>query len=664
MVNIFSMRMFDNLLPADCHSHVPLIYTDTWLESMYKVFTDGFDTTKQFGNPVYDAEKNTTTGTIQNPEHFSNGCLLTINGVTARVLHYTYTHITLEGNVSAGAVHVNGLGFEAVSLDKPNKRFTVKDRRYGNAIMWDFSNMRTANTQTQAKFNAEYIKISIDGGNKWYGIYGNSGVTGQTNMTAEWLNRTHKCAFKSFASDGNWIYFNNFFATLPFNQNNPQYQNHSYHWGMYGFGFIDADRVLLPDNTVNDNGYTNWQTVGLRFDYWYYASYYPGQRFVILTKAGALSKGVTFDENVGGGVSQNGFFSNNATYFASEDVIGGGTYVTSISHSLQLTLPGVARMSGYLSRCDDTLYKFEQGYYWSSDSIGYNVPRYISLQDIDWGVTDFPQSETAQGMIANYPSMPNMSKGKYVRWVNFRRSYHNFDSLGNSYYSYEIKPDFIHVVNKNQLSWYQSYGMQLKNFSQNAPNDYPMIAILMRYNYANDEPPRLNNLISTDKPEQGVWKWYRFSFLGQSVSIDTGYLELSIKPDPSGIDIIGYAIYQDANDPAFKAAQFQYNKPAKYIPYPTTTTGGYSASNKAGAYGRIYGKITVKGQPYSGLTVEVTRMSQEYMTFYVNTDAEGKYEFKWPDSNLTDRFTLRFIDPNYSFNDGIRANVPLERITP
>jgi len=152
------MRMFDNLLPADCHSHVPLIYTDTWLESMYKVFTDGFDTTKQFGNPVYDAEKNTTTGTIQNPEHFSNGCLLTIGGVTARVLHYTYTHITLEGNVPAGSVHVNGLGFEAVSLDKPNKRFTVKDRRHGNPIMWDFSNMRTANTQTQSKFNAEYIK--------------------------------------------------------------------------------------------------------------------------------------------------------------------------------------------------------------------------------------------------------------------------------------------------------------------------------------------------------------------------------------------------------------------------------------------------------------------------------------------------------------------------
>jgi len=55
----------------------------------------------------------------------------------------------------------------------------------------------------------------------------------------------------------------------------------------------------------------------------------------------------------------------------------------------------------------------------------------------------------------------------------------------------------------------------------------------------------------------------------------------------------------------------------------------------------------------SGKTVEV-----------LNTDAEGKYEFKWPDSNITDRFTLRFIDPNYSFNDGIRANVPLERITP
>ena len=663
MVNIFSMRMFDNLLPADCHSHVPLIYTDTWLESMYKVFTDGFDTTKQFGNPVYDAEKNTTTGTIQNPEHFSNGCLLTINGVTARVLHYTYTHITLEGNVPAGAVHVNGLGFEAVSLDKPNKRFTVKDRRHGNAIMWDFSNMRTANTQTQAKFNAEYIKISIDGGNKWYGIYSNSAELSRTNMTADWLNKSHKCAFKSFASDGNWVYFNTVFVPSPFSG---QYQSNAYYWGMYGFGFIDADRLLLPDNTDNSSDYTSWQTAGLRFDYWHQSTNYPKTRFVTLNKAGDLKKNVDFEENLGGGASQGGFLSSNASYYATEDIIGGGTYVVSSVESLQICLPGVARQSAYLSRCDDTLYKFEQGYYWSSDSIGYNSPRYISLQDIDWGVTDFTQSELAQGMIENYPSMPNMPPRKYVRWFDFRRNYQQQlgDGLGNYYYSFEIRPDFLRVVNKNQLSWYQSYGAQFYTFAQGVPNNYPMIAFLMRYNHASDAPPRLNNNISMDSPEQGVWKWYRFSFLGQTVSMDTAYLELSIKPDPSGIDIIGYAIYQDADDPAFKASQFQYNKPAKYIPYPTTTTGGYSASNKAGAYGRIYGKITVKGQPYSGLTVEITKMSNEYLTFYTNTDAEGKYEFKWPDSNITDRFSLRFIDPNYSFNDGIRANVPLERMTP
>lgn len=663
MVNIFSMRMFDNLLPADCHSHVPLIYTDTWLESMYKVFTDGFDTTKQFGNPVYDAEKNTTTGTIQNPEHFSNGCLLTIGGVTARVLHYTYTHITLEGNVPAGAVHVNGLGFEAVGLDKPNKRFIVKDRRHGNAIMWDFSNMRTANTQTQAKFNAEYIKISIDGGNKWYGIYSNSAELSRTNMTADWLNKSHKCAFKSFASDGNWVYFNTVFVPSPFSG---QYQSNAYYWGMYGFGFIDADRLLLPDNTDNSSDYTSWQTAGLRFDYWHQSTNYPKERFVTLNKAGVLKKNVNFEETLGGGASQGGFLTSNVSYYATEDIIGGGTYVVSSVESLQICLPGVARQSAYLSRCDDTLYKFDNGYYWSSDSIGYNSSRYISLQDIDWGVTDFTQSELAQGMIENYPSMPSMPPRKYVRWIDFRRTYQPQlgNGTGNFYYSFEIKPDFLHVVNKGQRSWYQSYGAQFYIFSLGVPNDYSMIAFLMRYNHAVDAPPRLNNLISTDKPEQGVWKWYRFSFLGQTVGFDTGYLELSIKPDPSGIDIIGYAIYQDADDPAFKASQFQYNKPTKYIPYPTTTTGGYSASNKAGAYGRIYGKITVKGQPYSGLTVEITRMSYEYTTFYTNTDAEGRYEFKWPDSNITDRFTLRFIDPNYSFNDGIRANVPLERMTP
>ena len=663
MVNIFSMRMFDNLLPADCHSHVPLIYTDTWLESMYKVFTDGFDTTKQFGNPVYDAEKNTTTGTIQNPEHFSNGCLLTINGVTARVLYYTYTHITLEGNVPAGAVHVNGLGFEAVSLDKPNKRFTVKDRRHGNAIMWDFSNMRTANTQTQAKFNAEYIKISIDGGNKWYGIYSNSSALSQTNMTADWLNKSHKCAFKSFASDGNWVYFNTVFVPTAFT---PQYQSNAYYWGMYGFGFIDSDRLLLPDNTDNSSDNVVWQTAGLRFDYWQQSNNYPKERFVTLNKAGVLKKYVEFKESLGGGTSSGGLLNSNASYYATEDIIGGGTYVVSIAESIQMCLPGVARQSAYLSRCDDTLYKFEQGYYWSSDSIGYNESRYISLQDIDWGVTDSTQSEPAQGMIENYPSMPNMPPRKYVRWFDFRRNYQQQlgNGLGNYYYSFEIRPDFLHVVNKNQRSWYRSYGANFYTFSPGVLNDYPMIAFLMRYNHASDAPPRLNSNISMDSPEQGVWKWYRFSFLGQTNSFDTGYLELSIKPDPSGIDIIGYAIYQDADDPAFKASQFQYNKPAKYIPYPSTPTSGYATGNKAGAYGRIYGKITVKGQPYSGLTVEITRMSYEYMTFYTNTDAEGKYEFKWPDSNITDRFALRFIDPNYSFNDGIRANVPLERITP
>ena len=139
-VNVFTLDMMDEFMPEGGkpwkdNKAVCMRNKSDVIESLYKVFTSGFTSTKTITSTssiekYYEAQ-------LSAPIGLSPGCLIRVNGKTGRVIENRGSSLVVDADIGSGNIEVLGLGFKPSSVDGANNKFTVKDR-YDNELEFSF----------------------------------------------------------------------------------------------------------------------------------------------------------------------------------------------------------------------------------------------------------------------------------------------------------------------------------------------------------------------------------------------------------------------------------------------------------------------------------------------------------------------------------------------
>ena len=202
-VNYFSLKMTEEYFSQEAKATSITTYTDEVLESYYKCFTTGFETSHSIIDCVQEDDK--FRATVDSAAFvISIGSLIKTNE-TARVLRVTELadkcELILDKQIGNGLITVCGLGFVPVSMNPETRSFTVKDRRYSNTMRFNL-NFRDNLNSDGLKHNQEFVSLTVDDKTWWLIPQAGAG-----NHAPAVANSATYMAFKSFVSDGSFLWF-------------------------------------------------------------------------------------------------------------------------------------------------------------------------------------------------------------------------------------------------------------------------------------------------------------------------------------------------------------------------------------------------------------------------------------------------------------------------
>ena len=369
-VNYFSLKMTEEYFPPEAKATSFTTYTDKVLESYYKCFTTGFETSHSIIDCVQEDDK--FRATVDSAAFvISTGSLIKTDK-TARVLQITKLadkcELILDNQIGNGLITVCGLGFVPVSMNPETRSFTVKDRRYSKTMRFNL-NFRDNLTSAGLKPGQEFVSLTVD--NKTWWLIPQAGTA---NPSLDISNSATYMAFKSFVSDGSFLWF-----TIKTNGSANNYDG-VYNLG-YGFcGWMNETVLVLPSDQYGDYG--AWAAFMHTLDGAFHDGHPPGgvvqwHGLNITKSTPYVAKPWIMANKINGGDSSwNSIIGNS--------VVGLGSAYMIMSDYLTFKLPGIQyapvigrHSPGQLFGYNDKLIIVGEAFYG-------NAPRFFSLDEEDW----------------------------------------------------------------------------------------------------------------------------------------------------------------------------------------------------------------------------------------------------------------------------------------